>query len=298
MAAAPHLDSTLGAFQISGALNTFLFGIETLQVYLYFRDYSGERTRFKALVASMWLVGFGHTICTWHSLYSTNVTYYCQPEHIVTQPHSMELMVLFSVMTYILVQGFFAFRVRMLSKSWLLPIICWALVAARVVLNLLQMGILWEQPSIAIYEGKHRGLMLAGSAMALASDLVITASMCFYLQKAGGSQFKETRRIVDALFIWSIETGMATSLLSILFVVFIVTRNDFIWFIFYNAQAKLYSNALMVSLNRRQILRNNNAINMSNSFQTRSGDRNRTMVVEMTTMTEVDAPVSKLAIEP
>jgi hypothetical protein len=48
--ALPPLDGTLGAIEVGGIVSTFLFGIETLQVYHYFRKYPGDALLLKLAV--------------------------------------------------------------------------------------------------------------------------------------------------------------------------------------------------------------------------------------------------------
>ena len=44
--------TTLGAVEIGLVFSTFLFGIETLQTYHYYRNYSRDYLGLKALVSS------------------------------------------------------------------------------------------------------------------------------------------------------------------------------------------------------------------------------------------------------
>jgi hypothetical protein len=48
--ALPPLDSTLGALEVGGIVSTYLFGIETLQVYNYFRKYPEDSLLLKSTV--------------------------------------------------------------------------------------------------------------------------------------------------------------------------------------------------------------------------------------------------------
>jgi hypothetical protein len=45
-------DNTLGALQVGGAIMVFLFGIDTLQTYYYFRRYPNDRLWIKLLVST------------------------------------------------------------------------------------------------------------------------------------------------------------------------------------------------------------------------------------------------------
>ncbi|KAJ7923634.1 hypothetical protein B0H13DRAFT_2316345 [Mycena leptocephala] len=54
--AIPALDSTLGAIQVGGVVSTYLFGIETLQAYYYFRKFRADSVWLKVMVAVVWLL--------------------------------------------------------------------------------------------------------------------------------------------------------------------------------------------------------------------------------------------------
>ncbi|KAJ6487078.1 hypothetical protein C8R47DRAFT_1127677 [Mycena vitilis] len=251
----PPLDSTLGAILVGGVVSTYLFGIATLQVYYYFRKYSDDSLWLKWMVAVVWMIELGHTIFSWHAIYTVAVTFYCQPQHIKSPPHSLEVTILFACLMYVIVVGFFANRVRIFSGRWLVTIICWVLTAVRVTSNLAMMGIEWVNEEVDTLQVKYRWLMAISLSLGVAVDIVIAFSMCYWLWQIRGSKFEQTRKIVDTLLMWSVETGIATTVASAVFLILFLDRNDLAWFPFYVVQVKLYSNSLLVSLNGRRRLR-------------------------------------------
>ncbi|KAJ7856030.1 hypothetical protein B0H13DRAFT_1547533, partial [Mycena leptocephala] len=49
----PALDGTLGAMEIGAILGTFLFGIETLQTFNYYRRFPDDSKLLKATVTTI-----------------------------------------------------------------------------------------------------------------------------------------------------------------------------------------------------------------------------------------------------
>ncbi|KAJ7881865.1 hypothetical protein B0H13DRAFT_2048889 [Mycena leptocephala] len=293
--ALPPLDSTLGALEVGGIVSTYLFGIETLQVYHYFRKYPEDSQLLKSTVAAVWIAELGHTISAWHAIYSATVTFYCQPQHLQNPPKSLEMTILFAALIYVLVQGFFANRVRVLSGRWLIPVICWALTILRITCNLAMMVIQWENPNVSTLQVKFRWLMAMALSLGVTVDIVITVSMCYWLWRIRRSNYEPTRKMVDTLLVWSVETGVATTVASVIFLVLFLSRKDLSWFPFFLVQVKLYSNSLLFSLNGREGLRSSTKVLelSSASFAQNTTGRNRGMLVEMSRITETDAVVGK-----
>ncbi|KAJ7609192.1 hypothetical protein DFH06DRAFT_188914 [Mycena polygramma] len=274
--ALPPLDSTLGAIEVGGVVSTYLFGIETVQVYYYFRKYQDDSLWLKSMVAAVWIFELGHTISAWHAIYSVSVTFYCQPQHLEVPPHSLEVTILFASLIYIVVQGFFANRVRIFSGKWFVTVVCWVLTILRATSNLTMMGIEWANPNVTTLQVKFRWLMAVALSLGVTVDIVITLSLCYWLWQIRQSKFEQTRKIVDTLLVWSVETGVVTTVASAMFLILFLGRNDLAWFPFFLVQVKLYSNSLLVSLNGRQHLRSSaDVLDLSSG----SGSTGRTLSV-------------------
>ncbi|KAF7358640.1 Saposin B-type domain-containing protein [Mycena sanguinolenta] len=290
----PPLDSTLGAVEIGAIVGTFLFGIETLQVYLYFDKYTEDTVLLKSLVTATWIFELGHTIATLHAIYALTVTYYAQPQYLESTPRSIPATILFSALIYVVVQSFFANRVRVLSGTRFIPVICWTMTGLRVIASLTLMGIQWADPTITILKGEFRWLMIVAVSLNMAVDTVIMLSMCYCLWMVRHSRFKQTRRMIDTLLVWTVETGVATCFTTGMFLILFLARNDFSWFPFFVVQAKLYSNSFLVSLNGRQRLRESGKmvdISIGPIAQTNS-QPSRGLVIEMSKVVEKDTSIS------
>ncbi|KAJ6473898.1 hypothetical protein C8R45DRAFT_1012060 [Mycena sanguinolenta] len=295
--AIPPLDSTLGAIEIGGVVSTVLFGIVTLQAYYYFSNYQEDSVFLKSLVAAVWFCELGHTISIWHTLYAVTVTFYGQLQHLETPPRSLEMAVFFSACILVMVQSFFANRIRVLSKKWLIPVICWALAVSKGTTTMGIVAVEWVHPDVESIHVRLKWLMPLALSFGMMGDTVITASMCYCLWQVRHSTFTRTKRMVDILLIWTVETGLATCVISTVFFILFMTRNDMTWFALFLVQAKSYSNSLLASLNGRHRLREAGKILEMSSGPTTLGqnvsERNRGLVIEMKKIVETDTSMSK-----
>ncbi|KAF7794867.1 hypothetical protein EIP86_006009 [Pleurotus ostreatoroseus] len=84
--AAIRFDSTLGILNIGNTLNSVLYGVATVQVYLYFQRYHHDHLVLKSVVFLMWIantVGMGLYLDT---IYFYNVTNFLNPEALLSPP--------------------------------------------------------------------------------------------------------------------------------------------------------------------------------------------------------------------
>ncbi|KAJ7215058.1 hypothetical protein GGX14DRAFT_518659 [Mycena pura] len=287
--AIPPLDNTLGAVLIGAVLGTFLFGIATLQAFNYYRRYPDDSTRLKTMVACIWLIELGHSIVTWTALYQITVTFYGQEEHIFDPPHALPFTLLFSAMMNLVVQTYFALRIRTLSKRWFITAICSALTISRAGFNVVMFIEFIASSGFAIFQNKLRWLMLCVSTIGPAVDVIIATSLCYYLWniKSNVSPFQHTRRMIDTLILWSLETTSITCAAGVMQLVLFLSLNNLVWITFFLLQPKLFSNSILAHLNGRKRFRNGNALTMSDHTDSRGrADRSVGVVIQMHTMTD------------
>ncbi|KAJ7512936.1 hypothetical protein B0H11DRAFT_13361 [Mycena galericulata] len=246
----PDLNGNLGAIEIGSVLGAFLFGVETLQTFNYYNNFPKDSNLLKSTVALVWLLELGHTISAWHAVYSQTVTFYGQPSHILSPPHSEEMTILFAALIYTVVQFFFANRVRILSGQWYIMVLACLLGSMRLVAHIGIVAMLLHYSRVSIVL-QWRWLVTTSLSLDLAVDLLITASLCHCLWNLRSCESKRTRTMVDTLILWSLESTILTSAASIMQIILFMTRTDLVWTTFFVIQAKLFSNSMLASLNGR-----------------------------------------------
>ncbi|KAJ6599994.1 hypothetical protein DFH09DRAFT_1271530 [Mycena vulgaris] len=266
---APAPDGSLGLAEIVLVLATFLYDIETLQTYNYYREYPKDSRGLKTLVAVIWLLELAHMICACHATYS--ITFYGQPEHILNPPLSLVFAIITQAAIYFIVQTFFSFRARMLSKRWSMAILGCILNTLRLLFNVGLFVELWKRPEWAFLVTDLRWIMITVSSIGPSVDILIATSFCYYLWHYKNSEFKQTSRMVDTLIIWTVETTAITTLSGALQLILFLTRNDLTWLFFWVVQAKckilfhifsliktcqtVFANSMLASLNGRNRFR-------------------------------------------
>ncbi|KAF9465545.1 hypothetical protein BDZ94DRAFT_1253378 [Collybia nuda] len=90
----------------------------------------------------------------------------------------------------------------------------------------------------------------------MVSDMLIMFSLYYYFKKS--EVWLERRsKIIDKLILWTIETGLLTSLVALAqMICFLTMKSNLIYVSLYMVLPKLYSNCLMAMLNGRATLRN------------------------------------------
>ncbi|KAJ7114902.1 hypothetical protein C8R44DRAFT_880963 [Mycena epipterygia] len=259
----PALDGTLGALEIGTVVGTFLFGILTLQTFNYYRQFPEDSKTLRITVAALWLLELAHTICALQGIYVLTVTLYGQPfsEFILNPPQSHVVTILFSAAIDALVQIFFGNRIRVLSGHSHVFFLCIALAIARFTCDIILMSNFWiYNAGYTILATKEHWEVLAACVITPAGDIVIAVSMCYCLWRVRNSQFNRTRSMVDTLMIWTFETAIVTSGAGIIQLILFLTRKDLSFIAVFLVQPKLFSNAMLASLNGRTRFRNERII--------------------------------------
>ncbi|KAJ7215952.1 hypothetical protein GGX14DRAFT_696414 [Mycena pura] len=258
----PPLDDTLGAIIIGAVVGTFLFGIMTLQMFSYYRRYPDDTLALKMLVGAVWLAELGHSISLWHALYQITITFYGQLPHILDPPNSMPFTLQFASLINLMVQTFFAIRIHALSKRLLIPIISSLLTVTRFAFNIVMLVEFLGSDGFAVMETKLRWVMLCVSVIGPAVDVLTASALIFYLWRMRSETLllQRTRRTIDTLILWSLETTSVTCATGILQLIFFISMDNLVWMTFFLLQPKLFSNSLLAHLNGRTRFRTGDGV--------------------------------------
>ncbi|KAH7874209.1 uncharacterized protein C8R40DRAFT_1070357 [Lentinula edodes] len=91
----------------------------------------------------------------------------------------------------------------------------------------------------------------------VATDIVISTALVYYLHKSRSNALHSSMVIVDKLMQWAIETGIVTSMVNILLMIcLLINVNNYLWVAFYVILPKVFSNAMLANLNSRMKFRN------------------------------------------
>ncbi|KAJ4475645.1 hypothetical protein J3R30DRAFT_578169 [Lentinula aciculospora] len=245
--------STLGILEIGVVISGILFGILTTQIYFYHKNFPEDLPWIRyGLVNGIWLVELIHTVCVVHEIYFYSVIHFGDAEAFTGWPASFAIAVICHGVVAVLVQGFLAYRIaRFTGHLCILIILCYAVM------------------SFILFQQKWQWLILTVLALRAALDVTISATLVYHLTKCRDNAYKNTIAVIDKLILWAIETGIVTSVISILIIICYTTiPHNYIWLLLYMVLPRVFSNTMLANLNSRDRLRSlqTTVVPMSNDF--------------------------------
>jgi hypothetical protein len=250
----PSLDvvGIAGPLLVGYILNWGLYGVLSMQVYLYYLAFPKDPLGHKSLVYGSFALESAQTFMFTSSAFRTFATGFGNPEILNDIDILWFTVPIMSGIVAFVVQSFYAYRVSILSRTQYVA----GLIVLCAFLQLggaLATGVKAKQAALftrfqhsnlatsAIWEG--------GSA---ACNIVIAVSMLYSYIKARDIELKLKSNLLTNLIRLIIETGTLTAIIAVVTVIltFLPGRP-----LFYQASAcilgKLYTNSMMVAFNSR-----------------------------------------------
>ncbi|EJD50429.1 hypothetical protein AURDEDRAFT_182376 [Auricularia subglabra TFB-10046 SS5] len=259
MPALVPVDNTLGAAFIGLVLSAVVFGVTCLQVYEYYTaNASGDTKSLRYFVAILLVLDTLHLVLVTHTMYFFLVTNFGDYQRLARIVWSLEIQVGVADLITALVQGFFAFRIYLLSdrKNWWLPalVVLCGLGLVSAAIGFMINGFESQYFSQTKY---NIPWTIGGLTAELAGDTLMTAGMTFYLLRAR-TDFESTNRAINLLVTYTLNTGLLTTVFAILTLAMFVKTGEttFLYTPFFFILARLYSCAFMSTLNSRNRVRN------------------------------------------
>ncbi|KAF9461413.1 hypothetical protein BDZ94DRAFT_1237666 [Collybia nuda] len=198
----------IGFLIIGHAIGLVLFGAVILQGYTYYQTFSNDHLFLKSLTGVVLLMEIAHSFTITYMIYRYLVVL---RGFTPNGPNSYELstsIIPASIISTV-VQGFFAFRIYRLSGTIYICAICWLLFLLRLVGTLALAAESFidvpRVPNIVTIISEFQWLMGLVFIIGAVADVIITASLCYYLRQLTPCQQSTN------LLIWAIRTGMVTS---------------------------------------------------------------------------------------
>ncbi|KAG2040894.1 hypothetical protein BDR03DRAFT_1007671 [Suillus americanus] len=266
---AVNIHDTFGAGFIGGMVAAILYGITTLQTYLYYVYYPRDTNGLKVLVASIWVIDTLHVSLMCHALYYYLVTSFGDTDNLGTGVWSLFLLMA------VLVQTYFAFRichrkhpvsvdllvlnlsgvVTRSSIRWWLTSFLMLIVIAHFAFGLETVILMFIKKEFSALSDITLYAATPFAITAVLSDVFIAASLCILLH-GNRSPFNETNTLVNTLIIYAINRCLLTSVVAVVEVIAFAIIPGSLWFIAIDfVIGKLYANSLLASLNSRSALR-------------------------------------------
>jgi len=248
----------LGVLEIGVFLSLVLFGVVAFQGYLYFRNCQADTVGLRVLVGSILFFELGHSVASCHAIYYFTVVLAGVPElQKPANSYSLSLLPVFETLITTVVQGFFAYRIWILSGRIHISLVCWGLGFLRLlggmavaVVSFLDVPL---EPDYFHLQDTYGWVITSALNVGAVLDVLIAVSLCIYIRKLYTPyNLPRSEELIHRLVTFTIQTGLITSLTSVAVVIaFQTMKHNFIWLALYTFLAHLYSNSLLVSLNAR-----------------------------------------------
>lgn len=258
---AVDIHETFGAGFIGGMVAAILYGITTLQTYLYYVYYPSDTNGLKLLVGFIWVLDTLHVSLMCRALYYYLVTSFGNPDNLATGDWSLFTSLGLNLCMAVLVQTYFAFRIYYLTRSsmrWWLTSLLMLLVFAHFAFGLETVILMFIKKEFTALSQITLYAATPFAITAVLSDVFIAASLCILLH-GNRSPVVETNTLVNTLIIYAINRCLLTSLVAVAEVIAFAILPDSLWFIAIDfVIGKLYANSLLATLNSRSALRGRN----------------------------------------
>ncbi|KAI9068040.1 hypothetical protein FKP32DRAFT_195273 [Trametes sanguinea] len=231
------LDNTLGAMYLAAVVGGCMYGVTTLQTYTYFGRYSSDNVYLKSLIFFLWIIDTIHAALVTRSMYTYLVTDFTDILAVVRPIWTLfPATLVLTAINNCLVRGVLCHRIwRLSGRNWYL--------ALAIALSV---------------------LATFGASMALAILGAHLPSWFDLHKKRTGFQRSDT--ILRSLVIYSVNTGVLSSMCALACVITYTTMPDnFIFMAFYCSYPKMILNCLLATLNGRSRLQNMSALHETES---------------------------------
>jgi len=249
------LDPTYGAMLIGLLFATFFQGVLTVQAYIYFESFPNDSRKTKLLVVCVWLLDVLHLVLIADAAYHYLVSEWGNAPSLQFSTQELDLHLVIVGLATIVCQCFFLQRIWVFSGKNV--IITGALLAGCLTtLGLdVSMSIQISRVPLVSSFGNFTNEVIAVFSIGAGVDLLMALILAYYLQK-GKSGFEHTNSIVSLVIQYAVATGLATSMLAIAcLIAYLLRPNTFIFIAMHFSLGRLYTNALLATLNSRRSIR-------------------------------------------
>jgi len=230
-----------------------LHGVSCVQA-LYYYTTQNDGWLTKHSVTAVLILDTVHQALITHTVYTYTVTDWGNPTQLAKIVWSLLIEVIFTAITAFIVQGFLTLRVwRLSNKNKYITGSCVMLAASGFLTSLVYVAKALRFENLAELD-LIKGESLAVNILGAATDILIAGTLCtvFSLSRTG---FQRTDVLINRLILFSVNTGLLTSLCALASLISILAApHTFIYIAFFFCLGRLYTNSLLATLNARKIL--------------------------------------------
>ncbi|EJD54683.1 hypothetical protein AURDEDRAFT_179780 [Auricularia subglabra TFB-10046 SS5] len=250
----PDLRLTLGVFEVGVSVTMFLVGILLLQTFNYFRSFPKDSVFTKATVAGVFFLDLVHSVLLVHAVYHYTIANFGHPNPDKVSVATLNGAVVLGALISLLAQGYFSVCILRVSASRILGVGCLSLVLVKFAFGFLVAIRVCISNSIITAQEEYRWQFVAALAIGTATDVAIAGSLgsTLFSQQSG---LRSSDAFLDKVMSLVLSSGLLAALLAIIELVTFLAMDNYVWLAFHAFLAKIYANALLSSLNEREVSR-------------------------------------------
>ncbi|EIW52153.1 uncharacterized protein TRAVEDRAFT_53581 [Trametes versicolor FP-101664 SS1] len=255
----PPYATTLGAVALGGIVGMMLYGVTVHQTYRYYRLYPNDRTLLKFFVFLIFVLEAFHSLL-WIIAGSEYHYLIAEPFNSgsLAKGHwSVRLAVIGTAFTVCTTQCFYASRIYFIGpkyKRLVIPALV-LLVVSKGFAIAAGVSAFRFTPSIADFQSIS-WLVSVSYGLAGVTDVTLASTLVAVFRRSRTGS-KRTDSVLDTLIIYSINTGVLTSVFSILAFIFaLILPGNLIYAGLSIVGTKLYANSVLAVLNSRREINN------------------------------------------
>ncbi|EMD32416.1 hypothetical protein CERSUDRAFT_99501 [Gelatoporia subvermispora B] len=251
------LGGTLGALQISTMVTSAVYGVTVSQTYVYWHSKSNDSALFRATVAFIWGLDTLHQVFICAMAFTYTVTDFGNVFALARESWAIISIIVVSAIMHT------GIRRQPILRSNLVANKNWTLVALIMLCSFGELVALlvFTVKDVTVAHSQFLELRLLSPEFYVATCLTIVADSLIAISQVillwrRRSRVRRTDSIVRTLIIFSINTGLLTTICALCMLVTWTTMPDkLVYDIFFAALPTLLFNALLATLNARQDLR-------------------------------------------
>ncbi|KAI0740021.1 hypothetical protein C8Q76DRAFT_184168 [Earliella scabrosa] len=245
------LDDTLGAAFLGHVVTTFLYGITTLQAFMYYRNQYRDANILKFSVLLLWILDTAHCALITGAMYWYCITSFTNLPAVQTPIWPIPSMIIVSNVSNAIVRGIFGYRLyRLNNNGWILPLVI-AVMSVFIFVDATYFAVKLFGITSYTHISRFSWGLYAGLSVEAAVDLIVAIAQCLLL-RGFETGIRTTDSAIKVLMTYSVNTGLLTSLCAIgALISYATVPEKFIYFAFYFVLSKLYVNSLLATLNAR-----------------------------------------------
>ncbi|THH08474.1 hypothetical protein EW145_g2679 [Phellinidium pouzarii] len=185
-----------------------------------------------------------HSILITHTCYYYLISNYFDPPKLLDGVWSLRISITLTGFIITIAHVFFSRRIHLFSKSLWIPIAIMAISTVRLAFAIATTVVSFDEFTFIKFQG-FTWLVCLTLGLDMISDIMITVSLCWFLQRSK-TGFEKTDSVIDKLLLYAINTGLLTILFNIAVLICAGIMPDNLIFIgMFFIISKLYTNNLL-----------------------------------------------------